>query len=114
MRTSLIFSGMIILHGLAGCATYRLDDLGAQVGYVQKIYLPNETPIDHPECLVSLTDEQRSSGRYVEVQFKHLRSKRYVNVFVGDGIELKMRDRVLVGSPYCVGTHKPGFIAKQN
>lgn len=114
MRTKLIIPGMIVLHGLAACVTYRPDDLGTQTGYVQKIYPSTETPTDHPECLVSLTDDQRSSGRYVEVQFKHLRSKRYVNIFVGNEIELKLSDQLLVASPYCIGNHKPRIIAKQN
>jgi len=114
MRARLIIPGVIVLHGLTACAAYRPDDLGAQTGYVQNIYPANETPTNHPECLVLLTDEQRALGRYVEVQFTHLRSKRCVNVFVGNEIDLKLSDKVLVDSPYCVGAHKPRVIAKQN
>ena len=114
MKVRLIIAVVIVLHSLAACTASRPDDLGSQSGYVRKIYLLNETPTDHPDCLMPLADDRRSFGRYVEVQFKHLRSKRYVNVFVGNEIDLKLSDKVLVGPPYCVGAHKPRIIAKQN
>jgi len=113
MKVRLICFAVMVLPSLAACVTSRPDDLGTQTGYVRKIYLPNETPTNHPECLL-LANDERSSGRYVEVQFAHLRSKRYVNVFVGNEIQLKLSDKVLVGPPYCVGSHKPKIIAKQN
>ena len=114
MRFALFFAWILSTQVLTGCAAYRPDDLGIQNGVVRKIYLVGETPSDYPECLVTQTADQRSGGRYVEVEFMKVGSKRYVNSFVSEEAELKLNDKVLVGSPYCIGSHKPEIILKKN
>jgi len=99
---------------LNGCVAYQADDLGTQRGYVRRIYPVGIVPSDHPECLVTLNDSQRSAGRYVQIEFTKVDGKRYVNSFIGTEVDLNLNEDVWVSSPYCIGSHKPAFISKKN
>lgn len=106
-------SSIIVLSlGLVGCSAYQPDDLGAQTGYVTRLYPIGTTPVDYPECLVPLTDDQRAEGRYVEVRFDGRPTGRYVNSFVVEKVGLNVGDKVVIGSPYCVGSHRPEMIVQ--
>jgi hypothetical protein len=113
LKTRSIIAGVLVARSLAACATSQPDDLGVQAGYVSKIYAAGETPTEFPDCLVPLTARQGSAGRYVEVEFRQQGTKRYVNVFVAEGVALKVNEEVTLHSPYCVGSHRPEFIQGQ-
>lgn len=103
---------MVLTQALTGCAAYRPDDLGMQTGVVRKIYPTGVTPASFPECVVPVASSRQPMGRYVEIEFANVESKRYVNSFVSDEVNLKLNDKVTVSSPYCVGSHKPEVIPR--
>lgn len=108
------FAGFILV-AITGCSFNPPDDLGTQTGYVTEVLPVGAEPKEETSCRIAMTPDERSTGRYVEVQFRTYRMIRSTYAFTPVSMSLEKGDKVIVKHPYCVGSHQPqiiGFSAK--